>query len=222
MENIVLSDEEIRLLCTIYSNTSQIQEGNLYSYQKETLKEIRAAKQYLLDKYEKNFLVTSYTPISKLNSVGELYFKEQDTLFECNIIKENPYLITDNYYGVLIEEKYDCALEELFQNKLQISSKIYTSFPSLKGKEINGKESVETLFSLRSKLNRTTYICMNADSSIIDKLQILLEDNGLYGAYHIFLAPDLLENISSKRTMKEEALSHPNVESYNFNLFHIH
>lgn len=211
-ENLHLTQEEENILCDTYINEEQIRNGELYSYQIECLNQLRFSKDYLRNKYNRDFLVINFIPITKVNKIGEMYFTDKgsktENVYHLNIEKNgSDYVAIDNYYQTLIQEKYDYAVKKLIKHYLGIESEVYTNFNSLLGDEINGGQSVEELFQMGSNLPRTTFIFLDKqdvdESRIEEDLKKVVYENNLYGSYHIYCGEYLLSGGQSAKVLRE-------------------
>ena len=209
--HISLDQEEEKLLCDIFVDEERIKNGILLDYQIDCLEEIRFAKQYLEEKYAKEFEIINYDPISKLNSTGNMDFKtsdQSDEIFHLRINEnDDGYYAVDNYYKVVIEEKYDDELKNIVENELEIDCKTYTVFYSLKGPEVDGTQSVEEIIALGDELDRETWFFFNQadlNDDLEQRLKGLMKENHLYGSYTVCYAKNLIENNKSGLEIRNE------------------
>lgn len=227
LNNISLSKDEERLLCEVYMDEERIHDGNLLDYQINCLNEIRSAKKYLKEKYDKDFIILNYSPITELNCVGEMNFTTEDEIHDTDIYYElqlkraddGNFLLSDDYYGVLIREKYDQAFQEILKQSIKIPFVSKTMFDVLMGKEIDGKISIEEIMSLGEKLGRETSLYFNEEDIVVKAIQKKIEnivyENKLYGSYALYYA----ENLLDKERLDNRDLNMEEVKVIRFNCF---
>lgn len=196
-----LTEEEERLLTEEFIGDDRIKEGKLYSFQYEALLQLRYARTYLEEKYpDTDFYITVFAPISNNDPVANITFYvngNDEEFYDLELeVDGDEYSAKDNYYGALLREEYDDALENIIKEKTNAPFKAYTELYEVKGTEINGNTSVEELIALRSELSRRTYLFFNESDidveALVKELQAYCTECGLYGSYTVYYGDNLL------------------------------
>lgn len=195
MEKIEMSELERELLAAAYADGDRIRSGQLFSYQKEALQQLRAAIGYLAEKYPgRELTFTSFTPATKFTPWGQLVFTAvEDGTFTATVKPtEDGYVCADTYYGALIRERYDLRVQELLgQAGIQAAS--VTEFSSPMGTEVDGSTTADELIALEPKLTRNTHLFVSAQETseaLADAVRQRLREAGLYGSYALYFVPE--------------------------------
>lgn len=196
-----LSEEEERLLTEEYIGDARIKEGKLFSFQYEGLKQLRFARSYLEEKYPNtDFYITVFAPISNNRPIATVTFYvdgNDEAFFDLELeANDEGYSARDNYYGAILREEYDEALERILKDEVNKPFKVYTELYQLKGSEINGDTTAEELISLKNNLSRRSYLFFNEEDlnaeELVEELRTYCTECGLYGSYTVYYAEELL------------------------------
>lgn len=211
-ESIVeMTSEEKDFLCSIYSGEERIKKGKLFSYQEETLKQYRFAKEYLNEKYPGyDFVFYSFSPKNKLNPVTETGFREQDDEtghFEMIIEGEDgDYTASDTFYTCLLRPKYDEALTEQLHEKGIENCLTYTKFSGCFGLEVDGNMTVDEMIARGTAIGmkRDTDIFIDMPGSeneeteiIVRNIEEIIRNMNQYGSHTVYFVPGILDECSS-------------------------
>ena len=194
MTDYNLTEKEKELLRASFGD-DRIGDEILYDQHITALKQLRAVESYLNEKYtDISFSLLSFSPATRLTEKGECRFQwEGDTVYRATVKPDNgSYACADDFYGVLLRERYDAAVRSLLQES-NIDCIPYTEFPVPYGMELNGNISVDTLNALTPKVTRNTRLYVPAYEKVEGieaTLQALLTESGFYGSYTVFFVPD--------------------------------
>jgi len=126
-----LSEDEIEVLCRMFIDEERIKAGRLTAYMEYTLAQFRYLKAYLAEKYpETKFEFSRGTKQTAADRFATFKFREGGNESEASSGEAEPKrefwanvygnnddkpatLITDNYYAVAAEEKYEDYLKKL-------------------------------------------------------------------------------------------------------------
>ena len=202
MNKVEMTEEEVRLLCAVYTGEKRIQDGMLMEFEKAALDQFRAGMKYLEEKYHSyEFKVLTYGPLNKLNTTGEIRVEAPDgEVYNVGItLKDEEIVCSDNFYASLITKEYNKKLEKLFTDA-GLTVKVDTKFPQYVGNEANENTSLDELLKLFPKLNRLVKIYYDgADSfGVKDKVEAVIRENSLYGSYNIYFVP-----VNFERSLEE-------------------
>ncbi|MDO5132771.1 MAG: hypothetical protein Q4D81_07295 [Eubacteriales bacterium] len=193
MTGIEMTETEKKLLIDLYGEKDRIEKGDLYSYQKEALNQLRAGRNYLEQRYPTHvFTLESIDPGSRLRPWAELRFRENESRSFLAKIKPGQegktYVCEDNYYGYLLQEAYDARIEEILADAgFQVRS--YTIFLSTIGEVLDPAATVDELLACAPKLNRETSVYVSdavPDRSHADEMQRVLNKAGMVGSYWVY------------------------------------
>ena len=201
MDVTTMSDREKEILGRVYADKKQITEGKLFSHQKEALRQLRAGLDYLERKYPGyEFNILSFAPANKFTPWAVFQFQNQPSE-ECvmTITPQNgDFVCADNYYSVLLREKYDDELQKILaHNGFEVVT--YTLFPTPMGEEIGENTSTDTLISMGTSLTRNTnlYLFANQESeTTAQALQAALSANGIYGFYSLYFVSESRKDVA--------------------------
>ena len=207
-----LTEDEKRLLTGAFGEEKRIEEGRLFSYQREALDQLRAGESYLKERYpDRDFQIQSLSPADRFRSWAEIRFKdsgsplclvkvfplENGTVFRCE----------DNFYGYLVEENYDAMIEQILE-ETGCPARAYTVFLSTAGEGLPAEPSVEELLAFDPNLRRQTALYVSGsvpDESIRETVQKTLLEKKLYGDYWIyFTGGDITGDIRDLEAEKGE------------------
>ena len=205
---IQMTDEEKKILCSIYVNEDRINEGKLYDYQLEALNQFRSANDYLDAKYPGyDFEYFAFSPISKTSDVTKLEFTIDDTenYFTAQlIVEDDEYVITDNLAGYLLSPAYEKMLEEKFKtaglDKFYVNARISGFY----GKEVDANTSMDDIFSLGKSMKRDVevYVDMPFEdetkkSEVVKTVEEEIRALNIYGAHSVYFVPGIMDECSS-------------------------
>ena len=197
---IELQSDEIEILSKMYVNEEHIQNGNLFSYQRDNLERYRYAKVYLLEKYPDYTMEIIYgEPKSKLMPQAEFTFvdKEGDgknyTVYIYNSEDNNGYYAEDNFYEAIIADKYDECVQDALQQKVNNVEIVISTMPWPKGKEYDSNLKIEDITSGKVELSANTSIyivdnIMTEDifQNIVSEIKEIICSNHFYGSFKVY------------------------------------
>lgn len=201
-EEVELTQEKKDFLAEMYVDGDRIQEGKLYSYQKEVLYQYDYALKYLERKYPSHtFEITGCSPKGMGIDYSTFWFRadgeEDDMEHEVYDLyleedDEGNYSCEDNYYKTLLRDSYDEAVLELLQERVPECVGVIVGFDNTQGEEINenltGKEILEGNYNLP---NFTDIYVFEPDASraqsLTDEIEAVIEEKNIVGAYSIYI-----------------------------------
>ncbi len=196
-----LSEEKKLFLKKISVDEDRIDEGKLYDWQEELLKQYDYVLGYLGDKYPSHqFQITDCEPESKMNDSAVFWFTADagEDLYELYLTpqEEERYLCQDNYYGYLVKSSYDSALTELIREEVPECAGVSSSFNTAQNEKYDENLTGEDILNNGEKLTNSTKIFILAEDEtraekLIESVQEVLAANHVYGSYRI-LALDSL------------------------------
>lgn len=187
-----MKEIELQLLIDVFGDEQRLSRGQLYSYEKEALGQLRAGEEYLLDKYKENsFQLESFSPASKSRPWAELIFKYDRVLFRTKIIPSEDmtsYSCEDDFYSYLIREEYDAMIEQILA-QAGCTVRSYTKFLSTIGNELDSDASIDELLEYKAKLSRDTHLFVEENGSEEETAAIIqnaIKKASIYGNYWIY------------------------------------
>ena len=190
-----MTETEKKLLIDVFGDEKRIEEGNLFSYQRHALEQLRAGEDYLESRYpEYEFQLESLNPANKFRPWAELQIKTGDSP-SC-LVKIIPrdngqkFDCEDNFYGFIIRESYDERIGQILA-KEECPAQSFTYFLSTAGEGLNPKATVEELIAYNPNLSRETALYTDQsvpDPELAKRMQKALTDAGMYGTYWLYFA----------------------------------
>lgn len=203
-----MSDVEKELLCMTYGNDERIMEGKLTKRQKEGLKELRMATDYLEEKYpgyELNFFYfsnsTSYHKFCRLEFLVdgcEDYFTVQIA------VTEDGCIIRDNFYEYVLGPVYNEMLTEKFAEAGLENFVVHTRFGGYVGKEVDASISMDDFIEQMKSHNVNVYVYIDmlgendeVNKQIAELIEKQLRDIENNGSHKIFFSVGITEHCST-------------------------
>ena len=240
-EKYELTQEEEKLLCSIYVDEERILNGFLFSHQVDALNVLRFGHGYLEEKYPgTEFVFLLFHPSDRLNRAGRIIFSvsgDENKTYRLDVTQKGDtegtgsdadmqYEARDDYYKIFVRDEYDEMLQNLIAGSMGIRSLVYTDFTELRGREIDGRTPVEVLVAEKEKLSRRTSIFLernDVEYNTVSDLRTLFKDNGLYGSYGVYFANGILygQNDPEQLLLEMEEVDRSVVGREYFNCFDI-
>lgn len=158
--------------------------------QEECMEQIHFALDYLSEKYERKFSITSYALSDQDLQTAEMCFSEEDGqhVYDLQLWDSgNGYVAKDNFYGSILREDYDNRLQSWIQTDSSTYCLTHTTFHSLLGNEVSSDTITDRLFSMRDRLDRHTDIFVSQPNESFEPfIQAFVRKHGLYGFYRIY------------------------------------
>lgn len=187
-----LTPEEQEIMTDTFGEDerSRFEEGRLFSYQEEALSQLREGVSYLKNRYPgHDFHCTSLSPANVFRPWAELYFKDGDSEeFLVKVIAQKEdgkftgtYKCEDLFYGQLLGEEYDAALEKLFSDA-GYEVRVHANFIYTMGEEFPAGASANDLLKARPSPQIAFYVSGAAEDEVLaDSLKSVLEENNIDG-----------------------------------------
>ncbi len=218
-----MTDVEKELLCMTYGNDERIMEGKLTKRQKEGLKELRMATDYLEEKYpgyELNFFYfsnsTSYHKFCRLEFLVdgcEDYFTVQIA------VTDDGYIIRDDFYGYVLGPVYNEMLTEKFAEAGLENFVVHTRFGGYVGKEVDASISLDdfTKYMKDKNVNVYVFVDMPGDNEYENlRIKSCIEEQliaiGNQGYHSIYFATGITDHCSTWKEGFEYSRIHNGVE----------
>lgn len=213
---VSITTQEIELLSNIYPNEAdRIAEGKLFGHQDEALNQLRAATEYLEEKYPgETFESVYFEPATKLNSVGNLTVEngESYTVYIEHMV--GGYSCSDTCYTKFLRPKYDEYLEQVLVDG-GYTARTYTYFPAA-STGLGPDTTLEELLLTAPRLARVSHLYVTAENKdvAVAGIQELIAQEGVYGSYNVYFVNEL----EDLQTMEAQ---HTGQEYTSFNIFEI-
>ncbi|MBE5954360.1 MAG: hypothetical protein E7257_09495 [Lachnospiraceae bacterium] len=204
-EIVEMSDEEVELLCSIYVNEDGIREGKLHDYQQQALEEFRMAKSYLQEKYPGyvyNFYLLS--PSDRFDETTEIEFAidESNGYYTVRVeLVDGEYVITDNFFGYVLEPAFDDMLEKKLREAGLSSFGVYTNLSGFVGRDIDAETTAEELLVSGDEIKKdiTVWVDMlNTDETENQRIAALVENTvrelKIYGGHRVYFDEGIVES----------------------------
>lgn len=197
-EELMMTAEKKELLKLISVDEERIEEGKLFEWQMEVLKQYDYAMKYLNDKYPSyEFVIIDCNQKNTFNSFTTFYCKEksndtQDT-FELYLYvndQDGSYDAKDNFYAVFLGEAYAQLLLKKLQEKFPDCIWVNVDMNTVQGREYCEGYEVKELFNPENKLTRHTDIFVYADTMLsyehmAEQIENYIKEQKIYGSYQI-------------------------------------
>ena len=227
---VVMTDEEKQILCSTYVNEDKINEGELYDYQIEALRQFRFAKEYLQKKYpgyEYNFFL--FNPSDKFNDVTTLEFNVDDTenYFAVNVtVTDDGYKAEDNLWGYVLRPDYQDMMEELLADAGLEDFFVYTKLSGYFGEEMDAETTVDEVVDMGRDVKVDLQVFVDMDPTdeaktqeIVDLIEEQLRSINNYGGHIVYFEPGITAECSSVEDCFEYRNEHYDMYSISFNTF---
>lgn len=184
-----MSDLEKKLLANVLEARGGADDGGLFAYQAEALRQLRQIMRYLERKYPDAQLEYKYfEPIVRISEKGVLICSVQgSTLLHRAVLRRqgDSDVCQDDLYGPLIRERYDGALTEILAG-LKGLKKVYTSFLSMVPEAIDGDSSVRKINAFRPRIRRHTDLFVMGTDTVSAELKEKLKEQEFFGSYSVY------------------------------------
>ncbi len=190
-----LTPEKKDFLSAISMDEERVQEGKLYEWQKEVLRQYDYAMAYLGRKYPSHsFYFTGCNPAGKNESFSTFWFTADGGTdsYELYLYTEadGDYNCEDNYYGELIEDSYNDALLSLLEERVPECIGVACDFNTVQGEafgeQLTGQEILDGDYGIS---NTTCIYAVQPDAAkaqtLAKKLGSVINEQGIYGSYYI-------------------------------------
>lgn len=214
---LVLTEEEEQLLINSFymdeKDKLRMQEGKLYDGEEKCILSSRATLRYLEEKYPGiKFTMVSYEPPSFFGTSNPIIYYMDDSgsnkTYTMSLSEDanGEIIFKDDYYGTLIQERYDEYFMELLNENGFENCITYTTMKEHFGMEVNGDTSVEEILKLDAYKKGYVFVEGSAadGEGIAKAVEQLIRDEGLYGFYLVYV----LEDIDSISSDAEELLTY--------------
>lgn len=193
-----LSEKEkewLKIGCSSKADEERIEEGRLWSYERNKLEQGRAGMEYLEEKYPGyEFKITYFESMINLQtfSVRE---ETTDYLFSMYIWEneDDTFRIEDNFYAYFFEDKYGAYLEEKIKTEVDTVVKVNAHMSGVKGREYDSGMTVEDILSGQLEVYVTNNVLIAAKDlteeecrTNVETVCKSIEKAGLFGIYNIY------------------------------------
>lgn len=208
---IILTAQEMDILCKTYVDEKRIRSGNLYSYQKKFLDQYQEGMRYLSEKYpSKDFCVLSGVPENKMNAETVFYFQESDQKVSCelhvNTKEDGTYEIKDNYYGRQIAGTVEEYMEEQLKKAGFSVQAVSVSYEKAMGMDVNDRMKLEDIKGMSRELGGITDIFLES-SSVDDSFEKMIKNEvlklGFCGAFYIYISEPGILKLDNRKEYRD-------------------
>lgn len=192
---VELTQEKKDFLAEMSIDEESIQNGELYDWQVEVLRQYDYAMEYLNKKYPSStFKFTSCNPKGRDNSFSTFWFTEDgnDDSYDLYLYvdEDGNYSCEDNYYGKLLKDSYNQEFLTLLQKNVPECIGVASEFNTVQGTEFGEQITGKTVLEKNKKLSNTTYIyATESDISqaqiLAGKIEDIIRSKKIYGSYYI-------------------------------------
>ena len=203
---IEMTEKEKELFSEIWPMEERIREGRLFAYQEEALRSYRVGMDYLSEKYPgTEFEALSVSPATKTDPWMTVRIKSGDSGgWTLKVVpQDSGYACSDDYYNVLLREKYDLRLEEMLRDE-GVRTRAFTSFTAPRA-DVGPDTGAGELLSMSGELPHVTHLFIpeQGDDGMV---QEALERSGVFGAYILYFVPEGETDLSAKE-LEEQRLT---------------
>jgi len=194
MEELAMTEEEIRLLDAVYGNEEQLRKGKIYDHQKVALEYLRVGLTYLGEKYPGyNPEILTFSPATQFTRWAQFLIQGEGELTYTLTVekKDEGFVCIDNCYGQWLQEAYDAHVMKVLRDN-GITLCAFTSFTDLIGADIGMETTVIEFVEYSPKINRQTRLYLQAPEDPegeAQKIREILKEAGLYGHYFLYVVP---------------------------------
>lgn len=208
---VVLTAQEMDILCKTYVDERRIRSGNLYSYQKKFLEQYQEGMRYLSEKYpSKAFFVLSGIPENKMNAETIFYFQESDQEVSYELYvdtkEDGTYEIKDNYYGCQIAGTVEDYMEEQLKKVGFSVQAVSVSYGKAMGIDVNDRMKLEDIKDMSRELGGITDIFLES-SSVDEGFEKLIKNEvlklGFCGAFYIYISEPGTLKLDTRQEYRE-------------------
>lgn len=194
-DNAELTQEKKDFLATISMDEERVQNGELYEWQEEVLRQYDYAMKYLKKKYPSHiFDFTSCNPKGKTDNFSTFWFTvdHSENSYELYLDRDynGDYSCKDNYYGELVKESYNDALLSRLQVSISECIGVSSNFSTVQGEMFDEQLTGQKILDGNDKISNTTYIyAVPYDASkaqiLAEKIEDFIKKENIYGSYYI-------------------------------------
>lgn len=205
---VKMTDEEKTILCSAYNDDERINSGILRNYEYEALKQFRACKLYLQEKYPGyDYTFYYFSPSNKYHNFTTLKFtiKDSEETFTVKVrVGERKYSITDDFFGYVLSPRYNEMIAQKFDEILDDEFVVYARFSGYVGEGIDANTTTDEIIAKGDKLKINVNIVTNSPSIEDNKKQVIVKEIeeylisiGNYGNHTIYFGTDIVKHCST-------------------------
>lgn len=210
---VELTQEKKDFLAAMSIDEERVQDGDLYEWQEEVLRQYDYAVDYLNKKYPSHtFKLTSCNPKGRDEEFSTFWFnadgETQSYDLYLEVADNGAYSCEDNYYGKLLKDSYDSAFLALLQKSVPDCMGVASEFNTVQGEKFDEKITGEEVLNGNDKISNTTYIyAVSSDTSqaetLAKQIEDLVKEKKIYGSYYIEILNTDPGNTYSSTSLKE-------------------
>lgn len=205
---VKMTDEEKTILCSAYNDDERINGGILRNYEYEALKQFRACKLYLKEKYPGyDYDFCYFSPSNKYHNFTILKFtiKDSEETFTVKVrVGERKYTITDDFFGYVLSPRYNEFLAQKLDEIMDGEFVVYARFSGYVGKSIDANTTLEEIIAKGDKLKININVVVNSSDvddnkrqKIAKEIELYLKSIGNYGCHTIYFGTDIVKSCST-------------------------
>lgn len=218
-----MTDVEKELLCMSYGNEERIMEGKLTKRQKEGLKELRMATNYLEEKYpgyELNFFYfsssTSYHKFCRLEFIVdgcEDYFTVQIA------VTDDGYIIRDNFFEYVLGPAYNEMISQKLTDVGIDNFVVHTRMGGYVDRSVDANISMDEFIEQMKNHDVNVYVFLDMSGKneaenqrIIKLIEQQLKEVDNRGYHRIYFVPEITQHCSTWKEGFEYSKEHNGIE----------
>lgn len=221
-----LTEEEQTLLNKMYSNSDNINKGQLYNHQTNAIDTYRRMTQYLEKKYPGiEYKVVTFDIKNFLHSQTRLTFMcdNNDTIYEVHAVNEEATVFEDNYYCQLITNIYNSGIETTL-NEQHIICCTYTQISGMFGEDFRDALPFEQIPNTTAQIDTTVFVdidkTVGSPENITSRIEKTIRALNQYGYHKIYFVHGLTDYTDNPNALPE-IRQNKNVKSSSFNTFNL-
>ena len=193
--DLVLTEEEKDLLCTVYPSQLQqqyIREGTLLEEQKQTLSRMRGIVEWLQKKYPSHsFRIVSVDRGNPDDPGADYVFTADGGEARYHAAAQGDGTFRESYYAALLAEPCTERLERLLAARGVPLAGVEIDFLGLAGDEVTEQTDAETLLAMGEQVSRRSTVFLCGDETAVRRARAEIEALGLAGGYWLFASERL-------------------------------
>lgn len=201
--NIIMTEEKKELLKKMSVNEERIEEGELFEWQEEVLRQYDYVMEYLEKKYPSyKFNIVNCEQKNAVNAYSTFNFIEESNSEENYTlhleVADSGYSAKDNFYGYIIGPKYETKLMELIEKENIPCNRIVASLTTVQGEEFNESMDINGVINGNIRMPQSVDFYIDSNSiqnelyeDVFNRIRQLIEKKNIYGSYFVTISKNL-------------------------------
>lgn len=210
-ENMEMTKEELELLKRISVDEASVEEGELVSWQREILEQVRYGLSYLNKKYpEHTFTIIDGEPKNKVNAYSVYRFNadgKEESYYNLHMDEgeeEGEYQAKDDFYSVILGEAYEKKMLKYLKEISKECAAVNVKFPYVKGEEYGADMDADTAWDNSYDLCPGVAVFIDGTSmsennarEAADKIKAKVQKDKNGGTYTVYIMSELPQDPNS-------------------------